>query len=178
MALTHGAIHGTRKTLATITGGSLGFGFIIGLSMFGIGALLATWAGLLVIMKWLGGAYLVWLGIQLIRSDPIDISRSKTTGSAKFRTLFGQGLFSAISNPKGILFFVAFLPQFVNPGQSLFTQFLIMALTFIAIEFVYELIVATLADRIKPLLERAGKNFNRVFGGVFIAIGVLLPLRG
>jgi len=178
LALTHGAMHGTRKTLATITGGSLGFGLIIGLSMFGIGALLATWAGLLVIMKWLGGAYLVWLGIQLVRSDPIDISRSKNASSVKFRTLFGQGLVSAISNPKGILFFVAFLPQFVNPRQSLFTQFLIMALTFIVIEFAYELTVASLADRIKPLLVRAGKNFNRVFGGVFIAIGVLLPLRG
>jgi threonine/homoserine/homoserine lactone efflux protein len=178
LALTHGAMHGTKKTLATITGGSLGFGLIIGLSMFGIGALLATWAGLLVIMKWLGGAYLVWLGIQLVRSDPIDISRSKNASSAKFRSLFGQGLVSAISNPKGILFFVAFLPQFVNPNESLFTQFLIMAMTFIVIEFSYELTVATLADRIKPLLVRAGKNFNRVFGGIFIAIGVLLPLRG
>ena len=178
LALTHGAMHGTKKTLATIAGGSLGFGLIIGLSMFGIGALLATWAGLLVIMKWLGGAYLVWLGIQLIRSEPINISRSKNTDNGRFRTLFCQGLISAVSNPKGILFFVAFLPQFVNPRESLFTQFLLMAMTFIVIEFAYEFTVASLADRIKPLLVRAGKNFNRVFGGVFIAIGVLLPLRG
>ena len=178
LALTHGALHGTKKTLATIAGGSLGFGLIIGLSMFGIGALLTKWVGLLVIMKWLGGAYLVWLGIQLIRSEPINISRSKNTDSAGFRTLFGQGLISAVSNPKGILFFVAFLPQFVNPRESLFTQFLLMAMTFIVIEFAYEFTVALLADRIKPLLVRAGKNFNRVFGGVFIAIGVLLPLRG
>jgi threonine/homoserine/homoserine lactone efflux protein len=178
LALTHGALHGTKKTLATIVGGSLGFGLIIGLSMFGIGALLATWVGLLVIMKWLGGAYLVWLGIQLIRSEPINISRSKNAGNGRLRTLFSQGLISAISNPKGILFFVAFLPQFVNPRESLFTQFLLMAMTFIVIEFVYEFTVASLADRIKPFLVRAGKNFNRVFGGVFIAIGVLLPLRG
>jgi homoserine/homoserine lactone efflux protein len=178
LALTHGALHGTKKTLATIAGGSLGFGLIIGLSMFGIGALLATWAGLLVIMKWLGGAYLVWLGIQLIRSEPINISRSKNAGNGKLRTLFSQGLISAVSNPKGILFFVAFLPQFVNPRESLFTQFLLMAMTFIVIEFIYEFTVASLADRIKPFLVRAGKNFNRVFGGIFIAIGVLLPLRG
>lgn len=178
LALTHGALHGTKKTLATIAGGSLGFGLIIGLSMFGIGALLATWVGLLVIMKWLGGAYLVWLGIQVIRSEPIDISRSKNAGNGKLRTLFSQGLISAVSNPKGILFFVAFLPQFVNPRESLFTQFLLMAMTFIVIEFVYEFTVASLSDRIKPLLVRAGKNFNRVFGGIFIAIGVLLPLRG
>ena len=178
LALTHGALHGTKKTLATIAGGSLGFGLVIGLSMFGIGALLATWAGLLVIMKWLGGAYLVWLGIQLIRSEPINISRSKNAGNGKLRTLFSQGLISAVSNPKGILFFVAFLPQFVNPQESLFTQFLLMAMTFIVIEFIYEFTVASLADRIKPFLVRAGKNFNRVFGSIFIAIGVLLPLRG
>ena len=178
LALTHGALHGTKKTLATIAGGSLGFGLIIGLSMFGIGALLTTWVGLLVIMKWLGGAYLVWLGIQVIRSEPIDISRSKNAGNGKLRTLFSQGLISAVSNPKGILFFVAFLPQFVNPRESLFTQFLLMAMTFIVIEFVYEFTVASLADRIKPFLVRAGKNFNRVFGSIFIAIGVLLPLRG
>ena len=178
LAVTHGALHGTKKTLATIVGGSLGFGLIIGLSMFGIGALLTTWVGLLVIMKWLGGAYLVWLGIQLIRSEPINISRSKNAGNGRLRTLFSQGLISAISNPKGILFFVAFLPQFVNPRESLFTQFLLMAMTFIVIEFVYEFTVASLADRIKQLLVRAGKNFNRVFGGIFIAIGVLLPLRG
>ena len=178
LALTHGALHGTKRTLATIAGGSLGFGLIIGLSMFGIGALLATWAGLLVIMKWLGGAYLVWLGIQLIRSEPINISRSKNAGNGRLRTLFSQGLISAVSNPKGILFFVAFLPQFVNPRESLFTQFLLMAMTFIVIEFVYEFTVASLADRIKPFLVRAGKNFNRVFGSIFIAIGVLLPLRG
>ena len=178
LALTHGALHGTKRTLATIAGGSLGFGLIIGLSMFGIGALLTTWVGLLVIMKWLGGAYLVWLGIQLIRSEPINISRSKNAGNGRLRTLFSQGLISAISNPKGILFFVAFLPQFVNPRELLFTQFLLMAMTFIVIEFVYEFTVASLADRIKPLLARAGKNFNRVFGGIFIAIGVLLPLRG
>jgi homoserine/homoserine lactone efflux protein len=178
LALTHGALHGTKKTLATIAGGSLGFGLVIGLSMFGIGALLATWAGLLVMMKWLGGAYLVWLGIQLIRSEPINISRSKNAGNGKLRTLFSQGLISAVSNPKGILFFVAFLPQFVNPQESLFTQFLLMAMTFIVIEFIYEFTVASLADRIKPFLVRAGKNFNRVFGSIFIAIGVLLPLRG
>ena len=178
LALTHGALHGTKKTLATIAGGSLGFGLVIGISMFGIGALLATWAGLLVMMKWLGGAYLVWLGIQLIRSEPINISRSKNAGNGKLRTLFSQGLISAVSNPKGILFFVAFLPQFVNPQESLFTQFLLMAMTFIVIEFIYEFTVASLADRIKPFLVRAGKNFNRVFGSIFIAIGVLLPLRG
>lgn len=177
LALTHGALYGARRTIATILGGSLGFTFVIALSMFGIGALLAASVGLLVVLKWLGGAYLVWLGIQVWRSPSIAVSREKV-GSGSPGLLFRAGLLSAVSNPKGILFFVAFLPQFVDPARSLVVQFAIMATTFVVIEFFYELMVAALADRVQPWLARVGKNFNRVFGGVFVAIGVLLPLRG
>jgi homoserine/homoserine lactone efflux protein len=177
LALTHGALYGARRTIATILGGSLGFTFVIALSMFGIGALLAASVGLLVVLKWLGGAYLVWLGIQVWRSPSIAVSREKV-GSGSPGLLFRAGLLSAASNPKGILFFVAFLPQFVDPARSLVVQFAIMATTFVVIEFFYELMVAALADRVQPWLARVGKNFNRVFGGVFVAIGVLLPLRG
>lgn len=177
LALTHGALYGTRKTISTILGGSVGFTAVIGLSMFGIGALLAANVGLLVVLKWIGGAYLVFLGIQVWRSPSLAESRTEVKVSSGGK-LFQAGLLSAISNPKGILFFVAFLPQFINPAGSLVIQFLIMAVTFVVIEFFYELLVASLADKIQPWLRRVGKNFNRVFGSVFIAIGALLPLRG
>lgn len=177
LALTHGALYGTRKTIFTILGGSVGFTAVIGLSMFGIGALLAANVGLLVVLKWVGGAYLVFLGIQVWRSPSLAESRTEVK-SASGGKLFQAGLLSAISNPKGILFFVAFLPQFIEPTGSILIQFLIMAATFVVIEFLYELLVASLADKIQPWLRRVGKNFNRVFGSVFIAIGALLPLRG
>lgn len=177
LALTHGALYGTRKTIFTILGGSVGFATVIGLSMFGIGALLAANVGLLVVLKWVGGAYLVFLGIQVWKSPALGESRAVITSSSGGK-LFQAGLLSAISNPKGILFFVAFLPQFIDPLGSLALQFLIMATTFVVIEFIYELLVASLADRIQPWLRKVGKNFNRVFGSVFVAIGVLLPLRG
>jgi homoserine/homoserine lactone efflux protein len=178
LALTHGALYGTRRTIATILGGSLGFTLVIALSMFGIGALLATSASLLVILKWVGGAYLVFLGIQVWRSPSMEVSRNLSVGTVRGSQLFRVGLFSAVSNPKGILFFVAFLPQFIAPNSDLALQFAIMAITFVVIEFLYELMVAALADRIQPWLARVGKNFNRFFGGVFVAIGILLPLRG
>jgi homoserine/homoserine lactone efflux protein len=178
LALTHGALYGTRRTIATILGGSLGFTLVIALSMFGIGALLATSASLLVILKWVGGAYLVFLGIQVWRSPSMEVSRNLSVGTVRGSQLFRAGLFSAVSNPKGILFFVAFLPQFIAPNSDLALQFAIMAITFVVIEFLYELMVAALADRIQPWLARVGKNFNRFFGGVFVAIGILLPLRG
>jgi threonine/homoserine/homoserine lactone efflux protein len=177
LALTHGALYGARRTVFTILGGSVGFAAVIALSMFGIGALLAANVGLLVLLKWLGGAYLVWLGIQVWRSPALAQSRTEAKLTSG-RSLFQAGLFSALSNPKGILFFVAFLPQFIDPAQSLIVQFVIMAATFVVIEFFYELIVASLADRIQPWLKKVGKTFNRVFGGVFIGIGILLPLRG
>lgn len=177
LALTHGALYGAKRTIYTIVGGSIGFTAIIALSLFGIGAILAANVGLLVVLKWLGGAYLVFLGIQVWKSPPLTESRIMQQNSSSMK-LFQSGLFSAVSNPKGILFFVAFLPQFIDPNGSLVLQFAIMASTFVLIEFVYEFLVASLADRIQPLLKKAGKNFNRVFGSIFIAIGALLPLRG
>ena len=73
LALTHGALHGRRKALYTIFGGVLGFVVVIALSMFGIGALLKTSLLWLTVLKWTGGAYLVWLGIQVWRSPPIGL---------------------------------------------------------------------------------------------------------
>lgn len=178
LALTHGAIYGRRKTLATIAGGSLGFATVIALSMFGIGALLATSIELLTVLKYIGGAYLVFLGIMVWRSPALGAGDTKIIDNIKSSTLFQQGALAALTNPKGILFFVAFLPQFIDPGISLLTQFAVMALTFVVIEFIYEYVVASLANSLKPALAKFGKRVNRVFGGVFIAIGIALPLRG
>jgi threonine/homoserine/homoserine lactone efflux protein len=178
LALTHGAIYGSRKTLATIFGGVIGFGVVVALSMFGIGALLAASAELLIVLKWLGGAYLVFLGIQVWRSPAIGVSESNSNRSARTAQLFRAGFLSAVTNPKGILFFVAFLPQFIDPTANLFVQFLILAGTFMVVEFIYELTVASLADKIKPLLVKSGSKFNKAFGSVFIGLGIALPLRG
>lgn len=178
LALTHGAIYGSRKTIATILGGSLGFATVIGFSMFGIGALLAASAQLLIVMKFVGGAYLVWLGIQVWRSPSLGETKPLGTKVVSNFSLFRQGALAALTNPKGILFFVAFLPQFIDPDLSLINQFLVMATTFVVIEFIYEYVVAALANKIKPWLAKFGKKVNRVFGGIFMVIGVALPLRG
>ena len=92
-------------------------------------------------------------------------------------SLFRAGALSAMTNPKGILFFAAFLPQFIDPARSLLLQFFIMAGTFVAIEFVTEVLIASMAQRISGWLARVGRGFNRVCGAIFAAIGVALPLR-
>jgi threonine/homoserine/homoserine lactone efflux protein len=129
-------------------------------------------------MKFVGGAYLIWLGIQVWRSPSIGETKAAVSKDISSFSLFRQGLLAALTNPKGILFFVAFLPQFIDPNLSLLTQFVWMALTFVVIEFLYELAVAAATNKIKPFLAKFGKKVNRVFGGIFIAIGIALPLRG
>lgn len=177
LVLTHGALHGHRKTLFTVAGGAVGFVALIALSMLGIGALLKASVHALLALKLAGGAYLVWLGIQLWRAPAIHLHpdahlASRTRGG----TMFRQGLLTAVSNPKALLFYGAFLPQFIDPARDLLTQFIIMATVFVAVEILVEVLLAVLAHRIRPWLERAGRNFNRVCGGMFAAMGVALPL--
>ena len=178
LALTHGALHGRNKALFTISGGVLGFVIIIALSMFGIGALLQASIVWLTVLKWLGGAYLIWLGIQLWRAPPIDVRAADRNGGRPGWSLFKDGLLSAVTNPKAILFFAAFLPQFIDPHGNLVVQFAIMAATFVVVEFFYELMVAHAAHRISGWLGRVGRKFNRACGAIFMAIGAAMPLRG
>lgn len=177
LALAHGALHGRARALYTIAGGVLGFVILIALSMFGIGALLQASVAWLTVLKWAGGAYLVWLGVQLWRSPPIGI---EIRGGGARRTgpsLFRQGLLSALTNPKALLFFAAFLPQFIDPARGLLGQFLVMAGTFAAVELATEILIAGMAHRLRPWLARVGRRFNQACGAVFVAIGAALPVR-
>ncbi|HZV93738.1 MAG TPA: LysE family translocator, partial [Caldimonas sp.] len=70
------------------------------------------------------------------------------------------------------------LPQFIDPARSLWLQFVVMAGTFAVLEMITEVTIAGLAHRVGPWLRRVGKRFNRACGGLFVAIGVALPLRG
>jgi threonine/homoserine/homoserine lactone efflux protein len=170
-------LHGRRLALFTIFGGALGFVLVLALSMFGIGALLKTSVMWLAVLKWVGGAYLVWLGIQVWRSPPLGLQMEASAAARSGASLFWQGALSAATNPKGLLFFAAFLPQFIDPARSLVVQFFVMAGTFVVTEVVTEYVLASAAHRIRPWLGRVGRRFNQACGGLFVAIGAALPLR-
>lgn len=179
LVLAHGALHGRVRTLWTIAGGALGFAALIGLSMLGIGALLQSSAHALTVMKWVGGAYLVWLGIQLWRAPAMQLQALPSAAgqpSATGGRLFRQGLLAAISNPKVLLFYGAFLPQFITPERDLWLQFVVMAGTFAIVECLVEFGLASLAHRIRPWLQRTGKKFNRSCGVLFGLMGAALPM--
>ncbi|KIY40413.1 amino acid transporter LysE [Pseudomonas sp. 10-1B] len=176
LALTHGALYGARRTLFTIVGGVFGFSALIALAMFGLSALLQTSASVLSVLKWVGGAYLVWLGIQLWRSPSLHLELTERSARLGNAGLFRQGLLSAMANPKVLLFYGAFLPQFIDPQRGLLLQFVVMAATFASVEFLVEYLLARLAFRVRPWLAKGGKGFNRCCGSLFALIGVALPL--
>ena len=176
LVLTHGALHGHRRTLFTVAGGATGFTLLIGLSMLGIGALLQASASALALLKWLGGAYLVWLGVQLWRPPATTLVADAGAPHAAGSALFRQGLLTAISNPKALLFYGAFLPQFIDPARDLLMQFIIMATVFVVDEIGVEWALALMAHRVRGWLQRLGKRFNRACGGMFVAMGLALPM--
>ncbi|MBW8778366.1 MAG: LysE family translocator [Burkholderiales bacterium] len=176
LVLTHGAARGWHKATFTVFGGVIGFVAVIAMSMFGIGALLQASASALAVLKWLGGAYLVWLGFHVWRSPPVGARTGAEQGAGSGRAMFLQGLLSAGTNPKVLLFFTAFLPGFIDPARGLFAQFLVIAGTFAAIEFATEMLIAGMAQKINAWMARVGRTFNRVCGGTIMIIGILLPL--
>ncbi len=176
LALTHGALYGARRALCTIVGGVFGFSALIALAMFGLSALLQASASVLGVLKWVGGAYLIWLGIQLWRSPGLHLELTGRSARLSNSGLFRQGLLSAMANPKVLLFYGAFLPQFIDPQRGLVLQFVVMAATFASVEFLVEYLLARLAFRIRPWLAKGGKGFNRCCGSLFALIGVALPL--
>lgn len=173
LALSHGALYGVKRTLLTISGGVLGFVVLLGLAMSGISAILKASSTALTWLTWLGAAWLLWLGVQLWRSPPMSLDNVGADSQAH-GSLFLQGLLSALSNPKVLLFFGAFLTPFIAPAAPLLPQFLVMALTFAIIEFAIELLLALLAQRIRPWLQRMGHRFNQACAILFGLIAVVL----
>jgi homoserine/homoserine lactone efflux protein len=91
--------------------------------------------------------------------------------------LFRQGLLTAISNPKALLFYGAFLPQFIDPARDLLLQFVVMAVVFVVVECIVEMgCWRCWRTGSRPWLQRVGRSFNRACGGLFVAMGVALPL--
>lgn len=177
LALTHGAQFGFRPAVSTVLGGGLGFLLLIAASLAGLGALLAASERAFSVAKWVGAAYLIYLGIRVWNApSPVGPTPKANLARQEARPsrLFRQGLIVSVSNPKGLIFFAAFLPQFMVPGMPFLTQLGILGGTFVAVEIIYELLLAHTAQRVAPWLSRHGTLFNRAAGTAFIGMGAVL----
>ncbi|MEM8699037.1 MAG: LysE family translocator, partial [Pseudomonadota bacterium] len=119
--------HGRRSGWATVPGVTLGDFTAMTLSLLGAGAILATSATLFTLLKLVGAAYLVWLGIGLWRSAPAALTTERRKGA--LRDMFFSSYVVTALNPKGIVFFIAFVPQFIDPEAPALMQFVVLEAT-------------------------------------------------
>ncbi|MCZ7496128.1 LysE family translocator [Agrobacterium rhizogenes] len=168
--------HGRKASTATVTGVALGDFTAMTASMLGLGALLATSAALFTGLKWIGAAYLIYLGIKLWRSPVGDAAENTgVTGRERPLKIFLHAYIVTALNPKSIVFFVAFLPQFLVPTLPFWPQVLIFEVTFLVLATVnaalYGLLASVARDTIrKPEVQRI---VNRTGGGLLIGAGLI-----
>ncbi len=169
--------HGRRTTGATVAGVALGDFTAMTASMLGLGALLATSAAIFTVLKWVGAAYLVWLGIKLWRAPVAGADGLPGGAAPRERPLriFAHAYVVTALNPKSIVFFVAFLPQFLDLSRPILPQMVIFEITFLVLATLnattYALMASAARGTIrKPAVQRA---VNWVGGSLLIGAGVL-----
>ncbi len=166
---------GRRSATATVAGVALGDFTAMTASMLGLGAILAASALLFTVLKWVGAAYLVYLGIKLWRAPVGDGSGPAGTLETAGRRMFLHAYAVTALNPKSIVFFIAFLPQFLNPGAPVLAQVVIFEVTFLVLATLNAMSYALLAAAARRTIRRPGvqRAVNRVGGGFLIGAGVL-----
>jgi threonine/homoserine/homoserine lactone efflux protein len=167
---------GARKAMLASLGSTSAIVGLMSLSALGLGAALAASETLFTTLKWLGAVYLAWLGISSLLSSASEITVAEGDAAASGPRLFGRGFLVGASNPKALLFFTAFFPQFIDPAAPQMQQFLILGGTFVAFELFWLMFYASFAARLAPWLRAPGRArwFNRLAGGTFMGAGVLL----
>ncbi|WP_299738386.1 LysE family translocator [uncultured Roseobacter sp.] len=164
------------RSVAVASAAGVAFGDLIAMtaSLAGLGALVLASATLFTVLKWVGAAYLVWLGFKLIRSAP---SKGLAPQSAQInaRGVFRHTAAVTALNPKSIAFFIAFVPQFLRPEAPLIPQFIILTATFVTLAAVNALAYALLADRLRRVIARPAilTWITRAGGATLIGMGVL-----
>lgn len=180
LCLNHGARYGLGRAVFTALGSITGMTILIAASLAGLGALLLTSEFLFTVVKWVGAAYLIYLGVRLWFSRGFahgDAGDAPAGAVPMTRAgAYSQGLAVSLSNPKALLFFATFLPQFMRPETPIGLQFVVFAATFGVIEFVYEVVIAGTAHRMFPWLQRWGVVFNRITGGAFVGVGATVAM--
>lgn len=167
--------HGKKSVLPLVTGVLCGDFVAMSFSLLGLGAILATSATLFFILKWFGVGYLIYLGIKTWREKPSFDSVSLEGVSVSKKKMFQSSFLVTALNPKGIVFFVAFFPQFLNPGTEAAPQLLILMVTFLAVVATTITPFAIFSGLVSHKIQsyHARKNLNRVGGGALIGAGLL-----
>jgi threonine/homoserine/homoserine lactone efflux protein len=175
VVLGYAASHGPRRGLASLIGVAAGDVAAIAACSVGFGALLATSATAFTVLKWVGAAYLVYLGIQMWRAPAPAVDAVAEARGASARSAIGNAFTVTALNPKGAIFFGAFLPQFISPGAPAIPQLLLLGGTFIALATLILGTYAVLIGGARRFLRSpvAMRRMQRTGGTLLIGAGVL-----
>jgi len=175
LVISTGATRGTRAALTTVAGSTVGNAVLIAAIAFGLNIVIEYTAAIFEVLRWAGAAYLIWLGVQAWRHAGSDVALTQAPGGGVY---FRRGFFVAISNPKTIAFFTAFLPQFIDPSLPAGHQLAVMC--------VVSVLMAGFTDSGWALMAAAGRSFflrkanakllGRLSGLALIGGGVWLSL--
>jgi threonine/homoserine/homoserine lactone efflux protein len=176
LSVTNGARHGVSPAVLAAGGRLVAFAIMIAIAGLGMGAVLVASEVAFDVIKYIGAAYLVWIGIRLLRAPaPTMQEAAASAAPPSLRALARQEFTVAAGNPKAILVFTAFFPQFVVPGAYA-SSYLLLGLTFLVFELVAIALYAMLGARMRRLADgsRAMRWFNRVSGSMMVGFGLIL----
>jgi threonine/homoserine/homoserine lactone efflux protein len=175
LLIANGLRHGTRAALINIAGVQAGLTIVIGIVAIGLTSLMATMGYWFDWVRFAGAAYLIWLGIKLIRA-PVEGVEAEAPAPPR-GGFFLQGFLVALSNPKLLVFFGAFIPQFVDLSRDHVPQVALLGVTFMVIAAITDVIYALLAGRARLFFSaRRTRLLSRISGGFMIGGGIWLAL--
>jgi len=175
LVIANGLRHGTRAALTNIAGVQAGVAIVMGIVAVGLTSLMATMGYWFDWVRFVGAAYLVWLGIRLIR-EPVAGVEAEAPPPPR-GGFFLQGFLVALSNPKLLVFFGAFIPQFVDLSQDHLSQVTLLGVTFMVIAALTDATYALLAGRVRRFFSaQRTRTLSRVSGTLMIGGGIWLAL--
>ena len=175
LVIANGLRHGTRAALTNIAGVQAGVAIVIGIVAVGLTTLMATMGYWFDWVRFAGAAYLVWLGIRLIREPVMGVEADAPPPPRG--GFFLQGFLVALSNPKLLVFFGAFIPQFMDLSHDHLSQVTLLGVTFMVIAALTDATYALLAGRVRRFFSaRRTRSLSRISGGFMIGGGIWLAL--
>lgn len=179
LVLSYALTQGRKVALATVAGVALGDTIAMTASLAGLGALISASATAFLIVKWIGAAYLVWMGWRMVKNAKHTGAGTLVEAPAESpRAVFSHAAIVTALNPKSIGFFIAFVPQFIDPAGQIALQMGIMTVTFVGFAALNALAYALLADRLRHRITQARvmRALTRLGGVMLMAMGLFTAL--
>ena len=174
LVISQAVTHGRRSVVPLVAGVVIGDFTAMTLSLLGLGALMSASAALFNIFKWIGALYLIYLGIKLWKLNPKNNSFQYNEKNTSARSLLKSSFIVTALNPKSIAFFVAFLPQFIDPLKPALSQFTLLGGTFLLLATLNAALYAIFAGQVGEYMRKRNvrKWFNRCGGSALIGAGI------